>query len=744
MLGLSLSLIPDSFAEIEKGINYDKQVLQTFPDGSQKIKFSVVPERILHLGSYVDYVFTDNGNSLQMESAHGSILLDKTACSFSFYKKGFISGNPLFTDSIVAKMANSGTNNWGIVTQVNNASCEAYFDQGNDSLVAKRYAAGVGFIEYKYMLVGGNWKTQLEATNLSSNTNKKFGFTQTIDLNRDTINWGGLQKNLDNFNGTTFERTWLENHESKLIDLLNNFRFDVDLAFDMLESVYVLDSGENKSKLSFNYLRTNDVLLPNETMIIDPTFTDTTSSQGRVFSDTQLGTSCDTVAAGKDTTFQMTKDDSDNTERCNTAWIEFDISSAATDWTVSAVTLEYDVTSATLATACTWRETTVQPSIGAQQTLYDNGFTGTPLGASDTACTTVANGKVFTFNATGIQSVQDAIDASQSWFGIAGFYTNQARVSTGNTGTVFRSNDAILSITYSTIPPPNAITDLTLDSVSQTTATVSFTAPNLHGETLQNYSLYLQTPQTNNVLTFNQNFTNNPLTISGLTLGTAYSANATANTAGGKNFTGMVILNFTTATFNPPGAPTLGAIALSDTALRLTSVAGTAGDNATAWYGVRCELNGAGSWTTEVSNSTLPSNRQHEITGLTLGDELICQWRDGSSAGWSDWSNNATDTLALSVVASSTRTDVRGDHLLAFMQFVDSYGGIYFGLGVVPFAVMIIGFMAGKKTVRIFTLITLCLMGIIHASGYYQYPGWYWSLSILFGLGLVMGRQRSD
>ncbi len=292
------------------------------------------------------------------------------------------------------------------------------------------------------------------------------------------------------------------------------------------------------------------------------------------------------------------------------------------------------------------------------------------------------------------------------------------------------------------IPIPDSITDLSLDSSTQTSATVSFTPPNLNGGNLTTYSLYLDTPQTNNVITFNQNFTDNPLTITGLTLGTSYSANATAITEGGANFTAVNILNFTTATFNPPGTPTLSASALSDTAIRFTSVPGTAGDNSTAWYGVQCELNGAGGWLNTVSNSSYVSF--YEYTGLTLGDVLICQWRDGSADGWSGWSNNATDTLELAVLSAQRTIADTDDKLIQFINMVSGMGGVYFGLGALPFGVMLLGFMAGKKTVRIFTLATLFLMGIIHASGYYVYADWYWTLALLFGIVLVMGRMKSD
>ncbi len=194
-----------------------------------------------------------------------------------------------------------------------------------------------------------------------------------------------------------------------------------------------------------------------------------------------------------------------------------------------------------------------------------------------------------------------------------------------------------------------------------------------------------------------------------------------------------------------PGQPLLGAHVMSETTTRYQSAPGTEGDNPVIWYSLRCELNGSGGWNTIVSNSSLPASRNYEYTGLVITDDNICQWRDGSIDGWSVWSANASDKLPLMVLsAQRTIADNPDDRLLAFVNFIDGQGGVYFGLGVLPFGIMLIGFMAGKKTVRIFTLATLFLMGMIHASGYYIYPDWYWTICLLFGIILIMGRMKSD
>lgn len=286
LIGLAVAMlalvvtVPTALAEpfqIEKGANYDREFLGLSEEGGLLFKWTSAPERILtgtdQWGKpiYDSKKVTEDAYNITVETQYGSVVLNKQYCAFSFYPKGFIQPGqqPLFTDSIVAKRAPSGTENWQAVNSVNNAACEATLD--GSTLSAKKQAAA-GILDYRYIFTGTSWKTELAATNLSSLTDQKFGFTQTIDMNRDHILFGGQERNLDNFNATTFNRTWLENNESKVLDFLNGVNFDFDLAFDNLSSVTVYDTGPDSSKLAFNFLHDAQVLPSGETFIIDPVF----------------------------------------------------------------------------------------------------------------------------------------------------------------------------------------------------------------------------------------------------------------------------------------------------------------------------------------------------------------------------------------------------------------------------------------------------------------------------------------
>ena len=728
-----------AFAEIQKTQFGDDQLLSLNSDGSELRKFTSTPERIKINNSWVDFRFLENDNYFSMETGHGSVRLNKNTCSFEFNQKGILNNDILFTDSIVPKIANNGSSSWNEIQSVSSATCETY--GSSYQLVAKKYSANVGFIEYKYINTGSAWKTQLEATNLSNISNKKFGFTQTIDLNHDTVIFGNSTKNLDNFNGTTLDRNWILSHESKLIQFLNGVNFDFDLGLNNLDSIYILDTGFNKSKISFNYLYDQKIILPGEKIIIDPTYSSTATTEDSMQSG--VGTTCSgRTYTGLYGQVRITWDAS----ICRIPFLSYDISTITPGSTVNSATWTYDVTASSIVNNCKLID--FATNVSGSQGDYDSLFTGAGIANSFTNCQTVSDNKVVTFNSTGISKIQENVSANNGYYAFSIWFVNEPVA--GTEAVTIRSSDAVLEIIYTGASNPYAITDLTTTSINQTQICYDWSEPYLGGgnQYLLGYQINITTPYTNNPLVYlnNTGSSTSSYCATPLTLNTPYSARISAwtnNTSGHpfNNATGNIV-NATTSNFNPPGTPTLSALALSDTSIRFTSIAGIAGDNSTLWYGFRCYLNGAGV-STIISNSTIPNPRIYEYTGLSLGDILLCQWRDGSVDGWSPFSNNATATLELQILQDQRITDPN-DRLLNFANWIEDSGGIWFGLGLFPFVTMIFGFMAGKKTVRIFTLAVLALMGIIHASGYFVYPDWYWSLSLLLGVGLILGRQKSD
>ena len=542
---LIIGVIPFSFAE--KGLNYDDIILSVNQGGTQVHKWSSSPERILSDGEYVDFRFIDGANFLSVETGHGSVKLNKDTCSFDFYKKGIIDGVPLFSDSIVAKMATVGTENWNTITQIDNAVCEASGDE--NQLVAKKLVPGVGLMEYKYINTGKAWKTQLEATNLSASVNKKFGFTQTIDLNRDTIQYDGSVKNLDNYADTTFSRTWLENNDGKIINFFNDVKFDFDLGFENLDSIAVYDTGENKSKLSFNYMRNAQVILPNETLIIDPTFAYAAASDEYYWVTAVVGgPACGTTwtAGGSPSSYVQRG----NGGSCYGNTIQWDITTIPDGSTITTTNVRYDISLVSSPPVCKWNSIEQKPSTGTNQGRLDDALNGTTFVASDTNCQTNTNNYVLDLGNSADADLQ--ANLVSDWWGV-GVIPDPFTFDATNRYAFFAGPE--LEVIYTTTSPPWAVTDLGSTAIGSTTVNLDWTAPYDGGgnQNIIGYQINVTKPQTSNPLVFLNDTasTNTDYVATGLTIGTSYSARVTAwtNNTGGHPFNNATgnVYNFTTS-----------------------------------------------------------------------------------------------------------------------------------------------------------------------------------------------------
>lgn len=740
LIPLAILIFPSVYAEpfvtFEQSPTYDKTLISVNPDNSRTYKFeSYATPRILDdSNNYQKYIFTNHTDYLQVETTHGSVRLDKTSCAFEYYPKGRILNNsPLFTDSIIARNAINGTSNWQAVTTVNTAACVASWD--GESLEAKKNKPGTGTLFYRYVNTGLGWKTELEVINLTALTNRKFAFTQTIDLNRDTIKFGDTIRNIDNYHNQTFDRAWIESHQAKLLDLMNGFNFDFDLAYENLWAISVYDTGEDKSKLSFDFARNASILLPNESRLYDPTFGPSlAANEGSVYPSAGTGTDC-TARTGNSVPASITITKNTGVTNCQIYWGQFDISSVPSSSTASSGYFEYDqsATSNWIDT-CRLRSYSSNPTGLSTADKYSQGWTGTGLGS--VTCNTDGNDRQITLNSTGISDLNTKIASGAGWWAASLQGTHIADATVREFGMV--AGNQYLSFVYTTVPKPHAVTDLTATAVSKTEIFLDWTQPNLNTGTLSGYQINKTTSSPPNTILVNNTLSStSEYTATGLTQCTLYYFRVSAWTQYGNNATGN-IANATTACFTPPSAPTLSATAQSDTAVRFTSVNGTTGDFNIAWYGLRCVENSSGPWVTIVSNSSVPSPRVYVYSGLTIADTVTCQWRDGSAAGWSPWSNNATDNPELDIIEPQRGSN--SDRLTRLAAWFDSMGGVYMGMGLFPFLVMMIGLLARPRTTHIFVIITLSFMGILHGSGYYQYPDWYWALSLLFGIVIVLAR----
>ena len=106
-----------------------------------------------------------------------------------------------------------------------------------------------------------------------------------------------------------------------------------------------------------------------------------------------------------------------------------------------------------------------------------------------------------------------------------------------------------------------------------------------------------------------------------------------------------------------------------------------------------------------------------------------------------DSGNKSTATQT--VIISDPRKPTQGDTPLNELdKWIMNHGGIYFGIGIFTFGFIIIGVMASPKTVPIFTIILMILSGLLHVTGIFILPAWFWGIIIILAITLVLKRKK--
>jgi hypothetical protein len=530
----TLGLSQDSYAaESIIGINYFDV---TNPDGSHT--WSTHHEYILDNGIYVPYV----QNGLTVNSAIGDVTLNQD---------GSYTWNGKFTDKIVGKYADiTNLNLWTYPNGLNNDVPNVSFSNGE--FHSNKIQTGVANMDYKYVFKDGKWKTELVVTNLSSLTTKVFGFDQIIDLNTDTVKIDDVIYNIDDFDGTVLNKLFLDYNQGKVLDLMNGVNFDFDLGYENLHSVTIHDTGVNSSQLVLDY-RTNAILLPGETLVIDPTYDQASSASGRTIVNSHGGSACtDSPTYGiQDTTVNMFL----RNNQCQLPYISFDtsgITDTVTEVTSATIDLTNGNTGGTLSYDCVLVELETEP-VDVNSNHYAEAWSGTEITNAFSECKTASTNDLISFNSAGLSDLLTKLN-SKDFYALTMIYDGGDSVLESSTryatGIVMS-----LEIVYVTTTPPDAITDLTYTNLDGDSLDLIWTAPGLNGGNITNYMVNSTTPWSSST-NFLANTTSLFYNVTGLNWGTDYSFSASVLTEGGYNFTGNVLNITTTSPLYTGVAPT--------------------------------------------------------------------------------------------------------------------------------------------------------------------------------------------
>lgn len=300
---------------------------------------------------------------------------------------------------------------------------------------------------------------------------------------------------------------------------------------------------------------------------------------------------------------------------CHRSVIEWDISSIPDNAVITDVDVSFETGSIGTANNCEWNPITNQPSISATGTVFADIADGTPYADNNAECTTVGINRLVDLGTSADSDLQALL--SSDWFAV-GIQAENEAVGVSSTLNTLRAEpwpatpDPTLTVTY--FLPPDAVDDLTVANLANTSLDLLWTQPNLNSGTLENYLINFTTPHGVPV-TFLANSTNLYYNVTGINFGTDYSYRVSALTEWGYNATGN-ILNITTPTTVYSLPPTdLQVFAHGNTTqLDLEWTASTI-DNIVGYKIERETPKGSG-WSTIVANTT-NTNVFYNNTGLT-------------------------------------------------------------------------------------------------------------------------------
>lgn len=564
----------NAHAETEIGKNYDKTFLGSTENGDL-YKWESRPERLVDhydiIGNpvYANYKLFENSTIIQLETAgSGSIIFDKPTCTYDVYKSGFIAQNrtaQIRDVSWTVKGKLSSASTWNDVNSINNAACVVSTISDPDSVTitgTKTNGLGTFQIVLEHVHGHGIKETMRAYNNNPAWNNHNIGFAESFKVPR-IIHLGNQTFDLAAYNNVVLGRNWIGNNTEKLINLSDDLLYDFGLGWENLNDIKISWDGSSAS-LTLNYLYPSGIVPYQQWVEVDPTFTGTPSSEGRVIGDVGgVSVNCATTRNSGDANLIINKDNSGNVNGiCTAPYFNFDVSSIPNTAIVSASGIEYDVTGATTPTNCDWKWLS---ATGANNEATYDALTqdvgATDIKQNDSTCTTVANGKIVTFDTGGYATLIQSDITGDNIVSIGSFFTNLSRDGTDRQ-VIIRAGDMILSITYLSTKA-DAITTLVATPISTTEIDLDWSAPNLNGGTLQGYMINYTTPCGIPTTTLVNNTGTSAVSysVSGLTIDTCYSFRVGAWTQLGVNGSGN-IANATTLPFNA-GNFTVGSLSFN-------------------------------------------------------------------------------------------------------------------------------------------------------------------------------------
>ena len=361
----------DAFAQVVEttGQNYD--LIEDFTIG--EANWNSHPERIMN-GQWSNYALTNTDEKVIFNTnSVGSLIFDKSSCSYSIWENGYTGTNIIPSVSAVATYLNNGQ--WQNLP-INNEACDVSVTEYEDGIYltstkvltqditedvfipisAELFNSDPTFSEFTFVTRNAtdtgyyNGETitttgividkfvqelRLDITKGYKETFKvwhtgeeELGISQTVHT-PPTIEIANQVIDIQALNGQSFDRAYIEDNEAEILALTAKLSYDFSTGIKSLTNVNIIFDGDYKVNL--DYANGNDGVPFVGYLEIDPTFTQSSPLDGYV----QDGTpSSDNVCSASDgnkisnTQLYVGVNDSDtNYQECWFSYIETDISS---------------------------------------------------------------------------------------------------------------------------------------------------------------------------------------------------------------------------------------------------------------------------------------------------------------------------------------------------------------------------------------------------------------------------------
>ena len=262
-----------------------------------------------------------------------------------------------------------------------------------------------------------------------------------------------------------------------------------------------------------------------------------------------------------------------------------------------------------------------------------------------------------------VSVINTATNAVVATVGVGSYPYGVAVGAGGSPVYVTNSEAASVSVLGASASAPAAPTSLNVTPGSGS-ASVSFTAGADGGASISNYEYQLN--GAGSWVALSPADTSSPVTIPGLTNGTAYTVKLRAVNTAGSGAASDASGSFTPRTV--PGAPTISSVTAGDSTVSVAFTAGSTGGSSITGY--EYQLNGSGSWFSLGTTSSPVA-----IPGLTNGTSYTVKLRAVNVAGSGAASDASGSFTPATTPDAPTSIDVESDDGSALISFTAGADG---------------------------------------------------------------------